>query len=524
MTAPPNTQEQLDARPRVLFVDDEENILRSLKRVLRRGEWDIETATSGEAGLELVHAWAPDVVISDYRMPGMNGVEFLARVKETSPRVQRIMLTGQADQAAIEDAINRCEVFRFVSKPWNDTQLVLTVRNAIDAHKLAAENDRLYKLSQLQNQELRTLNADLEDRVAKRTQLLSKAKREWELTFDTIHEPLAVVQTNDFVIRRANRSYAVTANKPVEELSSGHKCHKFLFDCDTACEGCPIVKGLQPNGENRAELKHEGKVYELSVYKMDEEPVAVCSYRDVTQERELTGRLLESEKMVAVGNLAGGVAHEINNPLGGILAFSQLMKRDKGRSDQDMESLDLIETSALRCKRIVESLLKFSRRSKDEDKKPFDLSKCVEDAGVLFKAQLKSYPKATFKMSMAPNLPQIHGDGGQIAQVVLNLMQNAVQALPKGEGAVEVETLAGDGVVLVRVKDNGCGIPEKNKTRIFEPHFTTKAPGSGTGLGLAIAYRLVNDHGGHFTVESEVDRGSTFTVSFPALNIGGAIK
>jgi two-component system NtrC family sensor kinase len=434
------------------------------------------------------------------------------------------MLTGQADQTAIEDAINRCEVFRFISKPWNDTQLVLTVRNAIDAHRLAAENDRLFKLSQLQNHELRTLNAELEDRVARRTNLLSKAKREWELTFDTIHEPMAVVQTDDFAIRRANRSYATVANMPVEELSKGHKCHKFLFGRETPCEGCPIVKGLKGSGENRAELKHQDKIYELSVYKMDEEPVAVCTYRDVTREREITGRLLESEKMVAVGNLAGGVAHEINNPLGGILAFAQLMKRDKGRSENDIESLDLIETSALRCKRIVESLLKFSRRSKDEDRKPFDLSKCVEDAGVLFKAQLKSFPKATFKASTANDLPQIHGDAGQIAQVVLNLMQNAVQALPKGEGAVSVETVAADGWVHVRVKDNGCGIPEKNKSRIFEPHFTTKAPGTGTGLGLAIAYRLVSDHGGHFNVESEVDHGSTFTVSFPALNLGGTIK
>ena len=520
MTAAPNTPEQLTSRPRLLLVDDEENILRSLKRVLRKGDWEIETAPSGEAGLELLHAWAPEVIISDYRMPGMTGVEFLTRVKECAPKVQRIMLTGQADQTAIEDAINRSEVFRFISKPWNDSQLVLTVRNAVEAHRLANENDRLFKLSQLQNHELRSLNAELEDRVARRTVLLSKAKREWELTFDTIIEPMAVVQTDDFVIRRANRAYASTANKPVEELSKGHKCHRFLFDRETPCEGCPIAKGLNAV-ESRAEVKHADKVYELSVYKMDEEPVAVCNYRDVTHEREITRRLLESEKMVAVGNLAGGVAHEINNPLGGILAFAQLMKRDKGRGEQDLESLDLIEQSALRCKRIVESLLKFSRRSKDEDRKPFDLSKCVEDASVLFKAQLKSFPKATFKLTLASGLPQIHGDSGQIAQVVLNLMANAVQSLPKGEGAVTVETSLADGGVQVKVTDNGCGIPEANKSRIFEPHFTTKAPGSGTGLGLAIAYRLVVDHGGHFTVDSVVGHGSSFTVSFPALSIGG---
>jgi len=231
--------------------------------------------------------------------------------------------------------------------------------------------------------------------------------------------------------------------------------------------------------------------------------------------------MLESDKMAAVGSLAGGVAHEINNPLGGILAFAQLMKRDQGRSPNDLESLDLIEQSALRCKRIVESLLKFSRRSKDEDRKPFDLSKCAEDASVLFRAQLKGVPKAQFKLELAQGMPHIAGDSGQISQVVLNLLQNAAQALVDGEGEVRLETSQVQGEVRVKVSDSGCGIPSENLARIFEPHFTTKAPGSGTGLGLSIAYRIVHDHGGHFTVESEVGKGSEFTVSFPALGIPG---
>src|ERR1700682_4130831 len=178
---------------KLLLVDDEENILRALKRVLRRSGCIVETAPDGQVGLETFHRFAPEGVISDFRMPGMNGVEFLSRIKQASPRTQRIMLTGQADQQAIEEAVNRSEIFRLVTKPWNDAQLLMTVQSAFEEFFLAAENERLYQLTQRQNEEFRRLNSDLEVRVRQRTQLLIGAKREWELSFDSIDLPLAVV-------------------------------------------------------------------------------------------------------------------------------------------------------------------------------------------------------------------------------------------------------------------------------------------------------------------------------------------
>jgi two-component system NtrC family sensor kinase len=258
---------------------------------------------------------------------------------------------------------------------------------------------------------------------------------------------------------------------------------------------------------NRAFVAH--------LYPMDDEPIAVCHYRDVTDERALTRRLIESEKMIAIGNLAGGVAHEINNPLGGILAFSQLMKRDAQRTPQDLEALELIEESAMRCKRIVESLLKFSRRSKVEDRRAFDLSKCVEDAAVLFRAQIKKHPRARLELDLARDLPPVYGDPAQLGQVVLNLLHNGLQALPDHVGTLAVKTGKRDGHCFFVVTDEGCGIPPENLPRIFEPHFTTKPPGEGTGLGLSIAYRIVEDHGGHFSVDSKVSGGSAFTVTIP---------
>jgi two-component system, NtrC family, sensor kinase len=502
-------------RGRLLLVDDEENILKSIRRVLRRGDWEIETALDAEAGLALVERFQPEVVISDFRMPGMNGVDFLSRVKELLPRTQRIMLTGQADQQSIEEAINRSEIFRFVAKPWSDSHLVLTVKSAFEQHALLEENERLYRVTQQQNEQLRDLNADLETRVALRTHLLAMAKQDWELSFDSIEQPMTIVRESDRTVRRANRAYAALAGRAVNAFPTEVACHQALFGRSEPCTGCPVPAVKQSGKSERSEVEHGGRLYSVSAYPMPHGDRTVCIYRDVTDEREMTRRLIESEKMAAVGQLAGGVAHEINNPLGGILAFSQLMKRDPGRPPDDMESLSLIEESALRCKRIVESLLKFSRRSRDEDRRAFDISRCCEDATVLFKAQLKANPRAKLELKLACGLPEVHGDPGQVGQVVLNLLQNGLYALPKQEGVLSVETGQELERCFIRVSDTGSGIDSKHLPRIFEPSFTTKPPGEGTGLGLSIAYRIVEDHGGAFHVETELGKGTRFTVFLP---------
>jgi two-component system, NtrC family, sensor kinase len=425
------------------------------------------------------------------------------------------MLTGHADQTAIEEAINRSEVFRFISKPWNDGQLVLTVKSAFEQYALVAENERLYRVTHEQNEELKLLNADLETRVALRTHLLSVAKREWELSFDSIEMPLALVRAKDLSVRRANLAYASVAGRSIRDLPSDEPCHKFLFGRSEPCPGCPIQRAVATGKGEKVELVEKGRTYSVSIYPMPGEGRAVCSYRDVSDERDMTRRLVETEKMAAVGQLAGGVAHEINNPLGGILAFSQLMARDAGRTPEDVEALQLIEESALRCKRIVDSLLKFSRKSSLEDRRRLDLSRCVEDAAFLFKAQLKTNPRAYLELDLAKGLPEVWGDPGQLGQVLLNLLQNGLQAMPSREGTLTVRTGRDETRCWFSVQDTGTGIPPEVLPRIFEPSFTTKPPGEGTGLGLSIAYRIVEDHHGRFQVDTAPGRGTTFTVFLP---------
>ncbi|HLK99115.1 MAG TPA: response regulator, partial [Myxococcaceae bacterium] len=257
-----HTQEA-GSRGRLLLVDDEENILKSIRRVLRRGDWEIETATDAEEGLKRLEQFGPQVVISDFRMPGMNGVEFLTRVKEQVPRAQRIMLTGQADQTAIEEAINRSEIFRFISKPWNDSHLVLTVKSAFEQYALLAENERLYRVTQEQNAELKKLNTELEARVESRTLMLSQAKRDWEQTFDCIESPLAVMQ-GDYSVRRANLAYLKVASQGEGANASAATCYQYLFGRDMPCQNCPLPVALETGKSARGEIHQKGRSFSAS--------------------------------------------------------------------------------------------------------------------------------------------------------------------------------------------------------------------------------------------------------------------
>jgi len=485
----------------LLLVDDDEHVRRALKRVLKRARCRLIEAGDAGEGLRALEDERVHVVVSDYRMPGMSGVEFLRVVKERWPRVQRVLLTGQADTAAIEEAVNQSEIFRFIWKPWDDAHLILTIQSAIDQYFLVEDNARLSGLLQERAADLEKLNRELDAKLEQRSRALIRAADEWRACFDAISDPLAIVKDDREVVR-ANSSFARMAGVPVNRLPG-------LVPTTEGFGRLPVPPA-GASGETVAELSRGERTWQLRTFPFAEGG-SVVVWKDVTEEREMSRRLAHSDKMAAVGQLAAGVAHEINNPLGGILAFAQLMSRED-RPKDDLESLNLIQDAATRAKRIVESLLRFSRRPKQDERGEVDLSRESEEALFLLHSQLKD-GRVELVKRLGPAV--CVGNANGLRQIAVNLLTNAVQAM-RGQGRIEVETGAADGTVTLRVTDSGPGIPPEIAGRIFEPFFTTKPEGQGTGLGLAVCYQIAEEHGGTIRHEPAPGGGASFVLEIPA--------
>jgi len=244
---------------------------------------------------------------------------------------------------------------------------------------------------------------------------------------------------------------------------------------------------------------------------------------------EAKNQLIQSEKMAAVGELAAGVAHELNNPMGGILGYAQYAleklssKKVSELNENDIESqsrfLTDIEQQARRCKTIVKNLLKFSRTSNKEEFSFFNLNQSLEETLTFVKHQL-DMKKINLAMNLDQNLPEFNGNSSQLQQVFTNIMLNAQQAMPNG-GQLSIETRFSPpigefgGCVEIEFTDSGAGIPQEIVNKIFEPFYTTKEVGKGTGLGLSISYGIVKEHQGDILVKSKVGEGTTFMIVLP---------
>lgn len=228
--------------------------------------------------------------------------------------------------------------------------------------------------------------------------------------------------------------------------------------------------------------------------------------------RSTEEQLIQSAKLASLGVLAGGVAHEINNPLTGVLGYAQLLLATIDVQDPHRADLEEIERSAMRCKAIIDNLLRFSRQQKFAFE-VVDIDQVIEDTLVLVGNQLQRNNVRIVK-DVAPGTPSIHGNSQQLQQVFINIMHNAFDAMPEG-GELTISTRVDNGRVAVSFKDTGTGIPADIIDKIFDPFVTTKPPGKGTGLGLSVSYGIVQKHNGEIRVKSGPGSGSTFTVIIP---------
>ena len=223
----------------------------------------------------------------------------------------------------------------------------------------------------------------------------------------------------------------------------------------------------------------------------------------------------QSEKMALIGRMSAGIAHEINNPLTGLLTFEHLLKNEKGLSDKGKEYLDIMYDETSRMREIVMGLLNYSRESSLE-MKLLDVNEVIREWLKLLRSQ-KDFKDITIEKKLAEGLSKVNGDANQLKQVIGNLCFNACEAMPAG-GILSISTSEENGKVLISIADTGCGIKEEHLEMIYEPFFTTKSVGKGTGLGLSVSYGIIRKHGGIMKAESKEGEGTTFTITLPVVS------
>jgi two-component system, NtrC family, sensor kinase len=381
--------------------------------------------------------------------------------------------------------------------------IALTLANAI-------YNTRLIR-------QLKVANADLE---ANRWELL-RSRNTLRALFDSTPTSIYIVDRK-YTLIAINRARANIAKRQPNEVV-GKTCYETLYQRSDPCPGCRVSETLLTgNQTQRIERRWEtdGNLQELEIntYPIHNETGQVVQTflfeEDVTEKRRLEATLAQSEKLAAVGQLAAGVAHEINNPLTAIIANAQLLQHRPSLDDEETQDmLDLIIRAGDRAAQVVRNLLDFARKEQYEFT-PIDLNETIQRALDLAQHELVA---RSIRLTFTParDLPLILASRDHLQGVWLNLLLNAVDAIDDQQGEIRVSTYRQGNEIRVSVADNGQGIPPGRIPRIFEPFYTTKEPGRGTGLGLSVCHRIVKQHGGHMLVDSKIGMGTEFTVVLP---------
>jgi PAS domain S-box-containing protein len=339
-------------------------------------------------------------------------------------------------------------------------------------------------------------------RVAQEKELLRRSAEEWRTTFDSISDSVSIHDKN-FKITRVNKSFSQRLGmKPKEPI--GKTCYEIVHGTKEPMPECPHSKVVKAKKAARAEVfdNRDGSYLEISVspvFNGQKEVIGtVHIMKDITERKKLQEKMIVSDRLAAVGELSAGVAHEVNNPLTGIMGLSQMLLEKKLPADV-LSNVKVINSESKRIAEVISNLLKFARKQ----------------APVKHPINVHDNIKVSTKLD--PELPEVVVDRSQIAQVFLNIVLNAEQAMIEAynKGRLTITTYAKDGNIKIAFSDDGPGIEGENLKHIFDPFFTTKKEGKGTGLGLSICYGILNEHGGRIYAESKPSEGTTFIIEIP---------
>lgn len=374
-------------------------------------------------------------------------------------------------------------------------------------------------------------------------QLTEQAAREWRLSFDAITDAVSILDPG-FNIVRANRAALELVHLPDEEQLVGHPCYSLFAGLADPCEKCPVIQARATGLAQRMELEHQhlGRSFSVSVAPLFDAGVLIGYIhvaKDVTPQRKLEKQLVQAQKMEAIATLAGGIAHDFNNILGAILGNVDLLlyrfRQEKLGSGEAItreelhEALEEVRRAGRRAAELVQQVLAFSRQGRSQ-KQSLIIAPVVKEAVKLLRSSLPTTIEV--KLALENELCQVQADPSQVHQVLMNLCTNAAHAMrPRGgklsiklamvqadeEYCRTISELQPGAYVAMSVRDTGHGMPPEVIERIFDPFFTTKEVGEGTGLGLSVIHGVMVDHGGAIQVQSEIDKGSLFTVYWPCM-------
>ena len=370
-------------------------------------------------------------------------------------------------------------------------------------------------------------------RLTELNEEITVIKDRLRLIYDGIPDYIFLYDTN-YELIEANKAFLDDHGLKAEDVI-GTKCYKTVCNQERFPDDCLIKRALESKRpESVDRVGSDGRLFQTKIFPQLDSKGEVVRFvehrRDVTEETRLKEQLIRTDKLSSLGELVSGVAHELNNPLTGIIGFSELLLTDV-EDEKTQKKLETIYNEAMRCKRIIRNLLTFARSHKPE-KDFHDINQLISDVMELRSYQLKA-DNVEIVMDLADGLPALMIDPHQIEQVLLNLINNAHQAITASSGDAEdddddddaeyagpvgkltIATRGGGDSVRVLVIDTGVGIPDDVSRKIFDPFFTTKDVGKGTGLGLSISYGIVNEHGGNISFEKAPGGGTTFVIELP---------
>ncbi len=513
-------------KPKILIVDDEPDILKTLETILRGEEFEVKSAHDGKEAISVFKSESFDLVITDMKMPGMKGTEVVREIKQLDEDVEVIILTGFASIDSAIKALRDDGAFDYLTKPLEDIdELILGVNRAIEKRRLRLDNKKKTKELAKANEKLRI---EIKERKCAED-AFRKSEEKYRILVENASDAIFIVQ--DDVIKFPNPKTNAIMGYSSEELAKIHFADLiYPDDRDMILDALRKWLGGKevPGSYTCRMINRAGEELwvQLNLVLLSWEglPAILSILRDFTQQKRLEGQLLQAQKMDAIGTLAGGMAHDFNNLLMGIQGNASLILLDVDSSSPYYEMLENIEQYVQNGAALTKQLLGFARGGKYEVR-PIDINELLVESATMFGRTKKEIHIHT-KLQNPP--PVVAADRRQIEQALLNLYVNAWQAMPGG-GRLYLETKivtldddyckpyqAKPGrYAKVSVTDTGIGMDKSTCQRIFDPFFTTKEKVRGTGLGLSSAYGIIKNHAGIISVYSEVGQGSTFNIYLP---------